>query len=108
MITGMHGMFFSPEADALRAFLRDGLGLPFRDAGGGWLIFDVPMADVAVHPYGSSKQTLSFFCDDIHKTVDELKAKGTAFSQDVIDEGWGYRATMSLPGGIEADLVQRK
>jgi hypothetical protein len=41
MIKGIHGLFYSSEPEALRAFIRDKLGLPFTDAGGGWLIFDL-------------------------------------------------------------------
>jgi hypothetical protein len=36
MIRGMHAMFYSSEAEALRAFLRDKLQLPGTDVGGGW------------------------------------------------------------------------
>ena len=46
MIRGMHAMFYSSEAEALRAFLRDKLGLKGTDVGGGWLIFDAPEADL--------------------------------------------------------------
>lgn len=50
MITGMHAMFYSSQADELRNFLRDKLKLPHTDVGGGWLIFDVPSGDVGIHP----------------------------------------------------------
>ena len=50
MIRGMHAMFYSSEADALRTFLKDKLGLAGTDVGGGWLIFDAPEADLGVHP----------------------------------------------------------
>jgi catechol 2,3-dioxygenase-like lactoylglutathione lyase family enzyme len=36
MITGAHAVLFTPDADAVRAFLRDMLGFPSVDAGGGW------------------------------------------------------------------------
>jgi len=42
MIRGVHTMFYSSQADALRAFLRDKLGLSATDIGQGWLIFDLP------------------------------------------------------------------
>ena len=42
MITGAHTILYSPDADALRAFFRDVLGLPSVDAGGGWPIFGLP------------------------------------------------------------------
>ena len=50
MIRGMHAMFYSSQADALRLFLRDNLDLKGTDFGGGWLIFDAPEADLGVHP----------------------------------------------------------
>lgn len=51
MIRGVHTMFYSSEAEELRAFLRDKLGFDrFTDVGGGWLIFDIPEADMGVHP----------------------------------------------------------
>ncbi|HEX3060673.1 MAG TPA: hypothetical protein VHP62_15010, partial [Usitatibacter sp.] len=50
LVRGMHGMFYSSQADALRLFLRDKLGLRGTDVGGGWLIFNAPEADLGVHP----------------------------------------------------------
>jgi len=35
----MHAIVFSPEAEQVRAFFGDVLGLSPVDAGGGWLIF---------------------------------------------------------------------
>ena len=42
MITGLHAIVFSPEAEKVRAFFRDVVGLTSVDAGGGWLIFAMP------------------------------------------------------------------
>ena len=50
MITGVHAMFYSNDAAATRAFLRDKLGLPATDVGDGWLIYDFKEADMGVHP----------------------------------------------------------
>ena len=50
MITGVHTMFYTSEPEALRAFLRDKLGFPSTDVGGGWLIFDLPDAEMGCHP----------------------------------------------------------
>jgi hypothetical protein len=50
MITGMHAIVFSPQAEKVRAFFADLLGMPSVDAGGGWLIFALPPAELAVHP----------------------------------------------------------
>jgi len=75
-------MFYSSDASGLRDFLRDKLGFKATDVGGGWLIFDLPEADMGCHPANetegapSGTHDISFYCDDIYKTVDELKAKG--------------------------------
>ena len=50
MIRGLHGLFYSSEPEKARAFIRDKLRLPHTDTGGGWLIFDLPEAEVGVHP----------------------------------------------------------
>ncbi len=81
MIKGVHTMFYTSQPEALRAFLRDKLGLPHTDIGDGWLIFDLPEADMACHPaddgegHGKPSGThdISFYCDDIEKTVEELR-----------------------------------
>lgn len=39
MIRGMHAMFYSSQAEALSAFLKDKLDLKSTDVGNGWLIF---------------------------------------------------------------------
>ena len=50
VINGVHAIVFSPQAEQVRAFFADVLGLPSADAGGGWLIFALPPAELAVHP----------------------------------------------------------
>src|SRR5205085_8685567 len=57
MIRGMHAMFYSSEAEALRTFFRDKLGLPGVDVGDGWLIFNLREADLGVHPTEDRKTT---------------------------------------------------
>src|SRR6185436_11225217 len=75
MIRNVHTMFYSSEPEKLRAFLRDKLGFPATDVGGGWLIFDLPEADMGCHPADpkqgapSGTNDISFYCDDIEKTV---------------------------------------
>jgi len=109
----MHAMFYSSEADALRAFLRDKLGLSGTDVGGGWLIFDAPEADLGVHPTDGSgppsgTADVSFFCDDIHKTVAELQQRGVEFTQAVEDHGYGLVTYFKVPGGFKVQLYQAK
>lgn len=112
MIRGMHAMFYSSEADALRAFFRDKLGLPAYDVGGGWLLFDLPEADLGCHPTDdpqsppSGTAHLSFYCDDVHKTVAELKAKGVEFPAPVADHGYGLVTHFQVPGGFTVQLYQ--
>ena len=111
MIRGMHAMFYSSEAEALRAFIRDKLGLPATDVGGGWLIFDAPQADLGVHPTEngeppSGTADISFFCDDIEGTVATLKARGVEFVQGIEDHGYGLVTYFSVPGGFKVQLYQ--
>lgn len=46
----MHALFYTPNPEELRAFIRDKLGFPYTNTGEGWLIFDVPEADLGCHP----------------------------------------------------------
>jgi catechol 2,3-dioxygenase-like lactoylglutathione lyase family enzyme len=113
MITGVHTMFYSSEPEALRAFLRDKLGLPATDVGEGWLIFDVPDAEMGCHPAETDQGTvpsgtahISFYCDDIDRTIAELKGRGVEFTGDVEDHGYGLVTRFKAPGGFEIQLYQ--
>ena len=112
MIRGVHTMFYSSEPDALRAFLRDKLGFPATDVGGGWLIFNLPEADMGCHPADegavSGTQDISFYCDDIENTVKELTAKGVEFTEPVADHGYGLVTHFKVPGGFAVQLYQPK
>jgi predicted enzyme related to lactoylglutathione lyase len=106
MITGLHAIVFSPEAEKVRAFLSGALGLSSVDAGGGWLIFAMPPAELAVHPAGESRHELYLMCDDIDATVADLKARGVEFRGDITHAGFGRLATLQLPGGGELGLYE--
>jgi hypothetical protein len=112
MIKGVHTMFYSAEAEALRAFLRDKLRLPYTDVGEGWLIFDVPEADMGVHPAGpepgaaNGTHNISFYCEDIEKTVAELKGRGVEFTSPVVDQGFGLVTHFRMPGDLTVLLYQ--
>ncbi len=107
MITGMHAIVFSPDAAKARAFFADVLGLPSVDAGGGWLIFALPPAELAVHPTdGDGRDELYLMCDDIHATLAELRAKGVEVARDVSDQGWGLLAAVRMPDGRELPIYQ--
>jgi catechol 2,3-dioxygenase-like lactoylglutathione lyase family enzyme len=112
MIRGVHTMFYSSQPDALRAFFRDKLGFPCSDVGGGWLIFDLPEADLGCHPADekdgapSGTHHISFYCDNIEKTVAELKAKGVEFTEPIADHGYGLVTHFKVPGGFAVQLYQ--
>jgi catechol 2,3-dioxygenase-like lactoylglutathione lyase family enzyme len=112
MIRGVHTMFYSSKPEALRAFLRDKLGFPYTDVGDGWLIFDLPEADMGCHPAEAEKGALSgthdisFYCDDVVKTVAELKARGVEFTKSIEDRGYGLVTFFKLPGDFEVQLYQ--
>lgn len=112
MIRGLHGLFYSSEPDAARDFLRDKLKLPHSDIGEGWLIFDLPEADLGVHPVEQGQagggHDLSFYCDDIHGTVADLKSRGVPFEKDVADHGYGFVTSFTIPGGIRVQLYEPK
>jgi catechol 2,3-dioxygenase-like lactoylglutathione lyase family enzyme len=107
VITGMHAIVFSPEAAKVRAFFADVLGMPSVDAGGGWLIFAMPPAELAVHPAdGESHHELYLMCDNIQATLAELRAGGVEVARDVSDQGWGLLAAIRLPDGSEFPIYE--
>jgi catechol 2,3-dioxygenase-like lactoylglutathione lyase family enzyme len=109
MITGVHAIIFSRDAEADRAFFRDVLELHSVDAGGGWLIFKLPPAELAAHPSdGDERHELYLMCDDINTTVQELSAKGVEFTREITDERFGLLTAFRLPGGGELQLYEPK
>ncbi len=105
MINGAHVILFTPAAEPTRAFLRDALGLPAVDAGGGWLIFALPAAEVAVHPAEQSSHELYFMCDDLAATMAKLTGAGATFGP-VHEERWGHVTLMTMPGGAQLSIYQ--
>ena len=105
-------MFYSSEAEELRAFIRDKLGFAHTDVGEGWLIFDLPEADMGCHPSEavdgkkSGTHDISFYCDDIESTVTELKSRGVAFTDEITDVGFGLATHFRVPGGFDMRLYQ--
>ena len=100
MIRGAHVILYSSDAEADRAFLQELLDLPAVDAGGGWLILQLPPGEVAVHPAEVSGATeLYLVCDDVEETVADLERRGIALDGPVTDERWGRLAMIRLPGG---------
>jgi catechol 2,3-dioxygenase-like lactoylglutathione lyase family enzyme len=50
VITAVHTLIYADDAERARAFLRDVLGWPCVDSGGGWLIFRTGPGEMGVHP----------------------------------------------------------
>jgi catechol 2,3-dioxygenase-like lactoylglutathione lyase family enzyme len=111
-INGTHMLFYTSEAEKLREVLRDAFGFKYVDAGGGWLIFALPPAEVGVHPAegptfeSGVRHQISFMCDDIHKTIAELRAKGVEVLGEPKTERYGHTITLRLPGGCDVMMYQ--
>jgi catechol 2,3-dioxygenase-like lactoylglutathione lyase family enzyme len=109
MISGIHAIVYSRDAERARAFFRDTLGFSSVDAGHGWLIFGLPPAELGVHPIEEDgHHELYLMCDDVHAAVAELKSKGIEFTRPVTDQGWGLLTRFRIPGGGEMGLYQPK
>lgn len=107
MINGAHVILYSTDAEADRVFIRDVLGFAGVDVGGGWLIFKLPPAEIAVHPTdGLGKHEFSLMCDDIEQTLADLTAKGVKISHPVSAERWGLLASIQLPSGADLAIYQ--
>jgi hypothetical protein len=107
MIFGAHAVIFSKAPQETRALLKKVLGTRSIDAGGGWLIFALPPAEIAVHPTdGAPEHQLYLMCEDIEATITELRAKGITFTRAVRDVSWGRVTAVALPGGGELGLYQ--
>jgi len=106
MIIGGHSIIYSKNPEADRAFLRDVLRLPNVDVGGGWLVFGLPPAEVAVHP--SAKNNVHEFylmCDDVEALIADMKKRNIACGS-VQNRGWGLLTQVTLPGGGALGIYQ--
>lgn len=107
-ISGFHTIIYSDDAAATRAFLRDVLGWPAVDAGGGWLIFKTPPSEAGVHPTQDGDTNdrwartpfhqSSLMCDNITAAIAELQDKGVSVKPDVEDQGFGLVTSFEMPG----------
>jgi hypothetical protein len=109
MINGAHAILYSDDADATRATLAKVLGTRSVDAGGGWLIFALPPAELAVHPAEvGGRAELYLMTDDVAAAVASLEAEGIEVTRPIRDQGWGLLTAIALPGGVELGLYQPK
>jgi hypothetical protein len=106
MISGAHSIIYSTNPEADRAFFRDVLKLPGVDVGGGWLIFGLPPAEVAVHPSESNdRHELYLMCDDVRRLVEEMRSRGVACTP-IQEQSWGLLTQLTLPGGGKLGVYQ--
>jgi predicted enzyme related to lactoylglutathione lyase len=116
MITAVHTLVYAHDPDAARAFFRDVLGWPHVDAHDGWLIFKTGPSELGVHPASDDRggetwstgqhHEISLMCDDIEKTVAELKAKGAEFTGGITEQRFGLTSMLRVPGAGEMMLYQ--
>jgi predicted enzyme related to lactoylglutathione lyase len=107
VITGVHAIIFTKDPEVVRAFFHDVLGFPSVDAGGGWLIFALPPAELAAHPTNDgAHHKLYLMCDDIHATVTDLEGKGVEFATEISEAGFGLITSLRLPDGEELALSE--
>ena len=103
----MHAIVFSPQAEKARAFCTDVLGLSSVDAGGGWPIFALPPAELAIHPAdGAGRHELYLMCDDLDATLADLASKGVELAQQVTDQRWGRLAAIRMPDAEELRIYE--
>ena len=99
---------YSKDEEADRDFFKEVFGFDSVDAGHGWLIFALPPAEVAFHPGDESRHELYLMCDDLEKTMAELKRKRVVFKGAIDDRRWGRLAHVELPGGGTLGIYQPK
>jgi hypothetical protein len=107
MISGAHLIIHSLDAEADHAFIRNVLHYPHVDTGGGWPVFKLPPAEIAVHPAESQgSHELFLMCDGIEATMVEPSAAGVVFSRPLSEERRGRLTALKLPGGGELGLYE--
>jgi hypothetical protein len=110
MIKGIHGLLYSSDAEATRAFFRDKVKLPGSDIGGGWMIFDFAEGDLGVHPIDhggtAGAHDVSFYCEGIEGVVAGMKKRGVVFTKPIEDHGYGLVTYFEVPGGLTVQLYE--
>ena len=116
MITGTHLLLYSRDPEADRAFIRDVLELRTVDAGGGWLLFAMPPAELGVHPVDDQfvqrhadedliGAVLYLMCDDLRATMRALESRQGRCGK-IVEAEWGLATTVRLPSGPCIGLYQ--
>ena len=99
MIIGAHVMLHSRDEAADRAFLSEVLKFNSVDAGGGFMIYGIPPAEMAIHASDRNDlHQLYLMCEDIEDFVTEMTERAIAFTPPSF-QGWGTMTEITLPGG---------
>ncbi|MEW1695820.1 VOC family protein [Streptomyces sp. NPDC093249] len=107
MFSGAHLVLYTRDAEADRAFLKDVFGFEHVDAGGGWLVFRLPPAEIAVHPTGREPRSeVYLMCEDLARTLTALEDRGAEVSRAITEQSWGLLAAVRLPSGTELPLYE--
>ena len=118
MITAVHALIYSDDAEATRAFLRDVLQWSFVEEPDvpGWFIFKSGPSEMAAHPthqihegvtYDSPRQHLiTLMCDDLATTMADLDRRGAEFTQPVKERGFGITVMLKVPGADDIMLYE--
>jgi len=108
MIIGAHSILYSKNPEADCRFLQEVLKFPHVDAGGGWLIFGLPPAEVAIHPSDENdRHELYLICEDVAALVETLRQTSISCSP-VQEQQWGSLVHVDLPGGGKLGIYQPK
>ena len=100
-------LLYSPEADALRAVLRDVLEWNYVEDTPGWLIFALPPSEIGVHPSdGATKHEVCLMCDDLAATMADFARRGSSAAASLKRSVSASRRRLLLPGGVEVLLYQ--
>lgn len=116
MVTGAHFLLYSKDPEADRGFFRDVLHFRAVDAGGGWLIFALPPAEMGIHPATDASlqrhaahelagMVLYLMCNDLRAAIKRLQAKNVACAE-IEKAAWGLSTSFRLPSGGEIGLYQ--
>jgi len=108
MISGAHVVIYSTDAEKDRAFLREVIGLPSVDAGVGWLIFELPAAEVAVHPAAAAdRHELYLLTDSIDEFIGAMRGRRVP-CEEPQTLSWGVLTYITLPGGARIGVYQAR
>ena len=95
------------------AFYRDVLGLKVQFSSPEWTQLDAGNIGIGLHAeseqlksHETNSVQIGFQVADVHKTVDELKAKGVHIIKPPVKEDFGWLAIFADPDGYHVQLGQ--